>query len=58
MKARSDTIAGMRAYLPIILVLLAVFTAGCIAYIAWELSSEDSAEAAGADSNDADKDAD
>lgn len=29
----------MRAYLPIILVLLAVFTAGCIAYIAWELSS-------------------
>lgn len=31
----------MRAYLPIILVLLAVFTAGCIAYIAWELSSDD-----------------
>lgn len=31
----------MRAYLPIILVLLAVFTAGCIAYIAWELSSEE-----------------
>ena len=30
----------MRAYLPIILVLLAVFSAGCIAYIAWELSSE------------------
>ena len=29
----------MRAYLPIILVLLAVFTAGCIAYIAWELSA-------------------
>ena len=34
----------MRAYLPIILVLLAVFTAGCIAYIAWELSSEDSGD--------------
>ena len=30
----------MRAYLPIILVLLAVFTAGCIIYIAWELSSD------------------
>ena len=30
----------MRAYLPIILVLLAVFTAGCIAYIAWELSAD------------------
>ena len=31
----------MRAYLPFILVGLAVFTAGCIAYIAWELSSGD-----------------
>jgi len=30
----------MRSFLPIILVLLAVFTAGCIAYIAWELSSD------------------
>jgi hypothetical protein len=29
----------MRSYLPVILVLLAVFTAACIAYIAWELSS-------------------
>ena len=29
----------MRDALPIILVLLAVFSAGCIAYIAWELSS-------------------
>ena len=37
----------MRAYLPIILVLLAIFTAGCIAYIAWELSSEESGDAAG-----------
>ena len=42
----------MRAYLPIILVLLAVFTAGCIAYIAWELSAED----ASADRGDADAD--
>ncbi len=30
----------MRSVLPIVLVLLAVFTAGCIAYIAWELSSD------------------
>ena len=29
----------MRAYMPIILVLLAVFTASCIAYVAWALSS-------------------
>lgn len=29
----------MRSALPFILVLLAIFTAGCIAYIAWELSS-------------------
>ncbi|MDH3338675.1 MAG: hypothetical protein OER22_03515 [Gammaproteobacteria bacterium] len=29
----------MRSALPFILVFLAVFTAGCIAYIAWELSS-------------------
>jgi hypothetical protein len=26
--------------LPILLVLLAIFTASCIAYIAWELSSD------------------
>ncbi len=31
----------MRAWLPVILVLLAVFTAGCIAYVAWELTAED-----------------
>jgi threonine/homoserine/homoserine lactone efflux protein len=30
----------MRSALPFILVLLAVLTAGCIAYIAWELSSD------------------
>ena len=30
----------LRAYLPVILVLLAVFTAGCIIYIAWELSAD------------------
>jgi hypothetical protein len=30
----------MRAALPFILVALAIFTAGCIAYIAWELSSD------------------
>jgi hypothetical protein len=29
----------MRTALPFILISLAVFTAGCIAYIAWELSS-------------------
>lgn len=29
----------MRAYLPLMLVALAVFTAACIAYIAWELSA-------------------
>jgi len=29
----------MRNALPFILILLALFTAGCIAYIAWELSS-------------------
>ena len=46
----------MRAYLPIILVLLAVFTAGCIAYIAWELSSEEP-DAEGADSSEAGEDA-
>ena len=33
----------MRSMLPIILVLLAVFTASCIAYIAWDLSSDKSA---------------
>lgn len=45
----------MRAYLPVILVLLAVFTAGCIIYIAWELSSESSA-ASGSDDLPDDKD--
>jgi len=30
----------MRDALPFILVGLAIFTAACIAYIAWELSSE------------------
>ncbi|MDH3532026.1 MAG: hypothetical protein OEO82_03795 [Gammaproteobacteria bacterium] len=39
---------AMRAYLPVILVLLAVFTASCIVYIAWELSS-DKPDAAGVD---------
>ncbi len=29
----------MRNVLPILLVLLAIFIASCIAYIAWELSS-------------------
>ena len=38
----------MRAYLPIILVLHAIFTAGCIAYIAWELSSEEQGDASAA----------
>ncbi|MDH3612992.1 MAG: hypothetical protein OEU90_03475 [Gammaproteobacteria bacterium] len=40
----------MRSALPFILVFLAVFTAGCIAYIAWELSSDkDEQKSAGAD---------
>lgn len=30
----------MRAALPFILVGLAIFTAACIAYIAWELTSD------------------
>ena len=30
----------MRAALPFILVGLGLFTAGCIAYIAWELSAD------------------
>ena len=30
----------MRAALPFILVALAIFTAACIAYIAWELTSD------------------
>jgi hypothetical protein len=30
----------MRPYLPLILVALAVFTAACIVYVAWELSSD------------------
>ena len=30
----------MRSVLPFILVFLAVFTAACIAYVAWELSSD------------------
>ena len=32
----------LRAALPFILVFLGVFTAGCIAYVAWELSADDS----------------
>ena len=35
-------IAGMRAYIPFILVGLAVFSAACIAFIAWDLTSEKS----------------
>jgi len=34
------SITDMRTLLPIFLVLLAIFTAGCIAYVAWELSSD------------------
>jgi len=30
----------MRAAMPFILILLALFAAGCIAYIAWELTSD------------------
>ena len=39
----------LRTALPFILVFLAVFTAGCIAYIAWELSADKSAPATGRD---------
>jgi len=39
----------MRAALPFILVFLGLFTAGCIAYIAWELSSDDKQNAPGRD---------
>jgi len=42
----------MRSALPFILVLLAVFTAACIAYIAWELSSGKPDEGADRDSTD------
>ena len=34
----------LRTALPFILVFLAIFTAGCIAYIAWELSADKSGE--------------
>jgi threonine/homoserine/homoserine lactone efflux protein len=30
----------MRAAMPFLLILLALFSAGCIAYFAWELTSE------------------
>ncbi len=30
----------MRTLVPFVLVALALFTAGCIAYIAWEMSSD------------------
>jgi hypothetical protein len=40
----------MRAYLPVMLVLLAVFTAACIAYVAWELSSDKPESRSGSDS--------
>ena len=39
----------LRTALPFILVFLAVFTAGCIAYIAWELSADKSQSAKGRD---------
>jgi threonine/homoserine/homoserine lactone efflux protein len=45
----------MRAYLPIFLVLLAVFTAACIIYIAWELSA-DASRAPEAGTDEADRD--
>ncbi len=41
----------MRAYLPVFLVLLAVFAAGCIVYIAWELSADDSHDRSGDESD-------
>jgi len=30
----------MKAYLPLILVALAVFSAGCVAFVAWALTKE------------------
>jgi hypothetical protein len=30
----------MRSFVPFVLVFLAIFIAGCIAFIAWELSAE------------------
>ncbi len=39
----------MRNVLPILLVLLAIFTASCIAYIAWQLSSNKPAASEPAD---------
>ena len=44
----------MRAALPFILVFLALFTAGCIAYIAWELSSDRKRRGEGDDAPDRD----
>lgn len=38
----SVSICSMRTLIPFILVALALFAAGCIAYIAWELSSDKS----------------
>ncbi len=47
----------MRNVLPILLVLLAIFTASCIAYIAWELSSNKPvAPESGDDETDSDED--
>ncbi len=46
---------AMRAYLPVFLVLLAVFAAGCIIYIAWELSAGDSADRGANQSDSQDK---
>jgi len=31
---------GMRAALPFVLIALAIFSAACVAYIAWELTSD------------------
>jgi hypothetical protein len=40
MRHCGGSICSMRTLLPFILVALALFTAGCIAYIAWEMSSD------------------
>ncbi len=37
---RNGKICAMQTLFPIILVLLAIFVAGCVAYIAWELTSD------------------
>ena len=45
----------MRSILPILLVLLALLTAGCIVYIAWKLSSDKPAAPDAGDESESDQ---